>query len=157
LSDLSPTDRAEFHLLVLNPEDRRDALGGLLPSWKPRSPAESFRSRPTIREMASPWNRERYVLVISAPSGRQLVQAVGDAFSETTLGQLRGDLAYLGTGHPESFVVGPRRRVLEYSYRTLIEAWLRTYWLALPLILIAVSGILFVGVRLALRHYGRGR
>jgi hypothetical protein len=157
LSDLSPTDRAEFHLLVLNPEDRRDALGGLLPSWKPRSPAESFRSRPTIREMASPWNRERYVLVISAPSGRQLVQAVGDAFSETTLGQLRGDLAYLGAGHPESFVVGPRHRVLEYSYRTLIEAWLRTYWLALPLILIAVSGILFVGVRLALRHYGRGR
>jgi len=157
MSDLSPTDRAEFHLLFLNLEDRRDSLAALLPNWKPRSPAEAFKSRATIREMASPWNRQRYVLVISAPSGRQLLRAVGDVFADANLGQLRGDVAYLGAGHPESFVVGPRRRVLEYSYQTLIEAWLRTYWLALPLILIAVSGILFVGVRLALRHYGRGR
>ena len=157
LHDLSPTDRAESHLLFLNLEDRRDSLAAILTSWKPRSPAEAFRTRPMIREMASPWNRERHVLIISAPSGRQLAEAVGDALADVTLGQLRGDVAYLGAGHPESFVVGPRRRSLEYSYRTLIEAWLRTYWLALPLILIAVSGILFVGVRLALRHYGRGR
>jgi hypothetical protein len=157
LSDLTPAERAEYHLLFLNLEDRRDPLAAILPGWKPRSPAEAFRNRPMIREMASPWNRERYVLIVSAPSGRQLAQTVGDMFADATLGQLRGDVAYLGAGHPESFVVGPRRRILEYSYRTLIEAWLRTYWLALPLILIAVSGILFVGVRLALRHYGRGR
>ena len=155
LSDLSPTGRAESHLLFLNLEDHRDPLASLLPGWKPRPPAESFKSRPTIREMTSPWNRDRYVLVISAPSGRSLQQAVSDAFSDGNLRQLRGDVAYLGAGHPESFVVGPRRRILEYSYSALIEAWLRTYWLALPLILITVSGLLFVGVRLALRHYGR--
>ena len=155
--DLTPTDRAESHLMFLNVEDRRDPLAPLLPGWKPRPPAEALRSRPVVREMPSPWNRQRYALVISAPSGRQLVQAVGDTFADANLGQLRGDVAYVGAGHPESFVVGPRHRILEYSYPTLIEAWLRAYWLALPLILIAVSGILFVGVRLALRHYGRGR
>jgi len=157
LGDLSQTERAESHLLFLNLEDRRDPLAALLPSWKPRAPAESFKSRPTIREMTSPWNRERHVLVIGAQSGRQLLQAVSDLFLETTLGQLRGDVAYLGTGRPESFVVGPRHRVFEYSYQTLIEAWLRTYWLALPLILITVSGLLFVGVRLALWHHVRNR
>jgi cellulose synthase subunit len=157
LSDLSQTDRAESHLLFLNLEDRRDPLSAILPGWKPRPPAESFKSRPVIREMTSPWNRERYVLVISAPSGGQLPQAVGDLFLDANLGQLRGDVAYLGAGRPESFVVGPRHRILEYSYQTLIEAWLRTYWLAVPLILITVSGLLFVGVRLALWHHGRTR
>ncbi len=157
LQDLSLADRTESHLLFLNLEDRRDPLATILPGWKPPSPPDAFKNRPMIREMASPWNPDRYVLIISAPSGRQLAQTVGDALAEATLGQLRGDVAYLGAGHPESFVFGPRRRILEYSYRTLVEAWLRTYWLVLPLILIAVSGILFVGVRLALRHYGRGR
>lgn len=157
LGDLTPTDRSESHLLFLNVEDRRDPLAALLPGWRPRAPAESLRSRPIVREMPSPWNPERYILVISAPSGRQLAQAIGDAFADANLAQLRGDVAYMGAGHPESFVVGPRRRILDYSYLTLIEAWLRTYWLALPMILIAVSGLLFVGVRLALRHYGRGR
>ena len=50
-------------------------------------------------------------------------------------------------------MAGPRRKIQDYSYQALVEAWLRTYWLALPLILITVSGLLFVGVRLALRHY----
>lgn len=157
LSDLSPTDRTESHLLFLSLEERRDPLAAVLPNWRPPPPAESYRHRPTIREMASPWNRARYLLIISAPSGRQLAQAISDMFSDANLGQLRGDVSYLGAGHPESFVVGPRRRMVEYSYQTLIEAWVRTYWLALPLILITVSGILFVGVRLALRHYGRSR
>jgi len=157
LGDLTATDRSESHLLFLNVEDRRDPLAAVLAGWRPRAPAESLRSRPIVREMPSPWNRQRYLLVISAPSARQLVQAIADTFADGSLGQLRGDVAYLSAGHPESFVVGPRRRTLEYSYRTLIEAWLRTYWLALPLILITASGILFVGVRLALRHYGRGR
>jgi hypothetical protein len=153
LADLTEADRAESHLVFLNLEDRRDPLTALLPGWKPRLPAESLRGRPVIREMASPWNRERYLLMISAPSGRLLVQAVTDAFAEPTLRELRGDVASLAGGRVESFVAGPRRKIQDYSYQTLVEAWLRTYWLALPLILITVSGLLFVGVRLALRHY----
>jgi len=153
LADLTESERAEFHLVFLNLEDRRDPLSALLPSWKPRLPGESLRGRPVIREMASPWNRERYLLVISAPSGRLLLQAVADAFSEPNIRELRGDVASLAGGRVESFVAGPRRKVQDYSYQALFEAWLRTYWLTLPLILITVSGLLFVGVRLALRHY----
>jgi Bacterial cellulose synthase subunit len=153
LADLTESDRAESHLVFLNLEDRRDPLSAVLPGWKARLPAESLRGRPVIREMASPWNRERYLLVISAPSGRLLLQAVVDAFSEPNIRELRGDVASLAGGRVESFVTGPRRKIQEYSYQALFEAWLRTYWLALPLILITVSGLLFVGVRLALRHY----
>jgi hypothetical protein len=156
LVDLTEADGAESHLVFLNVEDRRDPLAARLSGWKPRPPVESLRNRPTIRAMASPWNRQRHLLVISAPSGRQLLQAVTDVFSESSLGQLRGDLAYVAAGRAESFVVGPRRQILEYSYQALVEAWLRTYWLALPIILITVSALLFIGVRLALRHQGRG-
>jgi hypothetical protein len=53
-------------------------------------------------------------------------------------------------------VVGPRSKTTEYSYPLFIEAWLRTHWVALPIILIAVSGLLFVGLRMALRHYSAG-
>lgn len=155
LGDLTPTDRAQSHLVFLNLEDRRDPLTTLLPNWKPRPPMESLKGRPTIREMLSPWNSQRYLLVISAQSRRLLHQAVRDVFSESTLDRLGGDFAYLTGRHPDAFVVGPRHRVLEYSYQTFIAAWLRTHWLALPIILIAVSGLLFVGVRLALRHYSR--
>jgi len=152
-SELTQTDRSQSHLVFLNLEERRDPLTALLPNWKPRPPVESLRGRPTIREMTSPWSPQRYVLVISAQSGRLLQHAVRDVFSEPTLGRLRGDVAYLAAGHPDSFVSGPKRRVRESAYLTFVEAWLRTHWLALPIILIAVSGLLFVGVRLALRHY----
>lgn len=153
LAELTEAERAESHLVFLNLEDRRDPLTALLPGWRPRLLAESLRGRPLIREMASPWNRDRYLLIISAPSGRLLRQAVVDAFAEPTLRALRGDVASVAGGRVEAFVVGPRRTIQEYSYQALVEAWLRTYWLALPLILITVSGLLFVGVRLALRHY----
>lgn len=155
LSDLTAADRAQSHLVFLNPEDRRDPLTTLLPNWKPRPPMESFKGRPTIREMLSPWNSQRYLLIINAPSKRLLHQTVRDVFSESTLDRLGGDFAYLGGRQPDAFVVGPRHRMLDYSYQTFIAAWLRTHWLALPIILIAVSGLLFVGVRLALRHYSR--
>lgn len=153
LSDLSRADLSEFHLIFLNLEGRQDRLAALLPNWKPTPRVGSFGGSPTIREMTSPWNPARYVLVISARSGRQLHQAVTDALSESTRGQLRGDFAYLGANRPESFVLGPRRRTADYSYQVFIEAWLRAHWLALPVVLITVSGLLSVGVRLGLHRY----
>ena len=154
LGELNRADLAQSHVVFLNLEDRRDSLAALLPNWRPRA----ARGHPTVRELISPWNRQRYVLVVSAPSGRQLHQAVADVFSEATLNGLRGDAASLATaGHPESFVVGPRHKVVEYSYQAFVEAWLRTHWLALPIILITTSALLFVGVRLALRHYRADR
>ncbi|MGH7429749.1 MAG: cellulose biosynthesis cyclic di-GMP-binding regulatory protein BcsB, partial [Candidatus Methylomirabilaceae bacterium] len=157
LGDLTGADLSESHLVFLNLEGRRDPSTALLSNWKPTPRMESLKGRPTIREMASPWNPQRYALVISAQSGRQLHRAVSEGLSESNLPQLRGDVAYLAANRPESFVLGPRRKLAEYSYQIFVEAWLRAHWLALPIILITVSGLLFVGVRLALRHYGRNR
>lgn len=157
LGDLTHADLSESHLVFLNVEGRRDPLTALLPNWKPRPRMASLNGLPIIREMPSPWNPQRYVLVISARSGRQLHRSVSQGLSESTLAQLRGDVAYLAADRPESFVLGPRSKIAEYSYQIFIEAWLRAHWLALPIILITVSGLLFVGVRLALRHYGRHR
>jgi len=157
LTDLSRANLSEFHLVFLNLEGRRDRLTALLPNWKATPRVESSGGRPTIREMASPWNLKRYILVISARSGRQLHQAVSAALSESNLAQLRGDFAYLGTNRPESFVLGPRRKTADYSHQVFIEAWLRAHWLALPVILITVSGLLSVGVRLGLHRYRLSR
>jgi hypothetical protein len=153
LGDLTEADLTDFHLVFLNAENHPDRLTALLPGWKARPSATSFKRHPVIREMASPWNPQRYILIISAKS-RQLHRAVSEGFSQSNLVQLRGDIAYLTAKRPESFVLGPRLKVTEYSYFLFMEAWLRAHWLALPIILIAVSGLLFVGVRLALRHYG---
>jgi hypothetical protein len=148
IGDLTEADRADFHLVFLNLDTRTDRLAALLSGWNSRP----FKGRPVMREMQSPWNPQRYILVFSAKPG-QLHRAVGEAFSPSTLAQLRGDAAYLTGKRPESFVIGPRRRISEYSYFLFIEAWLRAHWLALPIILIAVSGLLFAGVRIILRHY----
>jgi hypothetical protein len=153
LGGLTQPDLAQSHLIFLNLEAQRDPLTPLLGNWKGGAALKSRNGKPVIREMASPWNAEKYVLVVSAHQGR-LHRAVSEWFSEHNLRDLRGDIAYLGAKGPESFVLGPRLTVTEYSYALLIEAWLRTHWLVLPLILIAVSALLLVAVRLALRHYG---
>lgn len=148
MGDLTETERADFHLVFLNPETRPDRLAGILSGWNSRA----FKGRPVMREMRSPWNAQRYILVFNAKPG-QLHRAVSEAFSPSTLAQLRGDAAYLTGKRPETLMIGPRHKMSEYSYFLLIEAWLRAHWLALPIILIAVSGLLFAGVRIVLRHY----
>src|SRR5262245_56100723 len=109
-----------------------------LASWRPQLEVlralgqESFQDELGLSALARPYQRHHEVSPIL--NGRKP--------REWRLG--------IGLGR-----VFPRRRVLEYSYQALVEAWLRTYWLGLPIILITVSALLFVGVRLALRHYGR--
>jgi hypothetical protein len=149
MGDLAQPELSDSHLVVLNTQNHPDALAALLSTWNSRP----FKGRPVMREMASPWNAQRYILVISAKPG-QLHRAVSEGFSQSSIAQLRGDAAYLTARSPESFVIGPRVKTSEYSYFLFVEAWLRAHWLALPIILIAVSGLLFVGVRMALRHYG---
>ncbi len=154
LAELTRAELAEFHLVILAPERRRDPLAQLLPDWRPPARKTSVDGQPIVRALASPWSPQKYVLVIGAAPGR-LQRAVSIAFSEPGLSQLRGDVTYLGDTRLEAFTLGPRRRVTEYSYLIFIEAWLRAHWLALPIILITVSALLFVGVRLGLRRYRR--
>jgi hypothetical protein len=152
LVGLTQPDLTRSHVIFLNVEAQRDALTPLLGKWKGAGNLNTRNGKPVIREMASPWNPAKYVLVVSAHAGH-LHRAVSEWFSDHNLSNLRGDIAYLGAKGPESSVLGPRLKVTEYSYALLMEAWLRTHWLVLPLILIAVSALLFAAVRLALRHY----
>jgi hypothetical protein len=49
--------------------------------------------------------------------------------------------------------VSKLQEIDEGSFLSHLEAWLRVNWLALPIILTSVSGLLFVGLRLVLTHY----
>lgn len=154
LAELTQPELAESHLVVLGLERRRDPLAQLLPDWRPPARTPSLEGQPIVRELVSPWNPRKYVLVIAAAPGR-LQRAVGAVFSPAGLAQLRGDTAYLSDARLEALSLAPRRRVAEYSYLTFIEAWLRAHWLALPIILITVSALLLVGVRLGVRGHRR--
>ncbi|MGH7306650.1 MAG: cellulose biosynthesis cyclic di-GMP-binding regulatory protein BcsB, partial [Candidatus Rokuibacteriota bacterium] len=154
LAELTRDELAESHLMILAPERRRDPLAQLLPGWMPPGRRASVDGHAIVRELASPWNPQKYVVIIGAAPGR-LQRAVSVALSEPGLSQLRGDVAYLSDGRLETLTLGPRRRVGERSYLIFVEAWLRAHWLALPIILITVSALLFVGVRLGLRRYRR--
>ena len=66
---------------------------------------------------------------------------------------MKGEVAYLTPGQAVCFDLSKRKTIQEYSYLTHVEAWLQVNWMALPIILTVVSGVLFVGLRLALNHY----
>lgn len=151
MSELTHSELADSHLVFLNPHNLPAALSQLA-AWN----GKTLKGRAVMRAMSSPWNAQRSILMIGAKPG-ELQRVVSDAFSPSTLSQLRGDAAYLTAKRPESFVVGPRLKLSEYSYFLFIEAWLRAHWLALPIILIAVSALLFLGVRMALRYHGGGK
>ncbi len=112
---------------------------------------------PYVKESFSPGNSAKYVLTISAGSTRALARLSHALFSEGALNRLAGDTAYW-TRHDIVCVSRiPRRDVRTIFYLTDFETWLRTNWIVLPLILTGASGILFVGMRLLLDRYVRGR
>ena len=74
-------------------------------------------------------------------------------FSERVFNELKGDTVYPTQAQPVMRQVSPRRRVEEKFYLTRIEAWLRSNWIALPLILGSASVLMFVALRLALNQY----
>lgn len=154
LAEMTRLELADSHLVILNVDGRRDRLAQLLSDWRPPARTSSMEAQPIVRELVSPWNQHKYVLLIAAAPGR-LQHATGAVLSEAGLAQLGGDTTYVADARLESFSHAPRRRVVEYSYLIFIEAWLRAHWLALPIILITVSALLLVGVRLGLRRYRR--
>jgi cellulose synthase operon protein B len=107
----------------------------------------------TIEESVSPWNDQKYLLSITANSPASLRAAIKMAFSGATLKQLQGDTAHIYPDRISSFRIRPVRLIHEYAYFMHLQAWLRTNWIALPVILTSVSGLLFVGLRLALAQY----
>jgi hypothetical protein len=166
LGRMLPTDRVNFRLRTVqqltaseksgsnfvylsgrNPQESPDRI---FPQWKRIPPATSRGAAAAVQEARSPWNSERHVIAITAGSTAQLHDGINQLFSETTLRALNGDAAYLTRQGPGTMRLQPVREYRESSVLTRIHAILRTNWLALPLILVFTSGLLFVALRLVL-------
>jgi hypothetical protein len=120
----------------------------------PRLPAEPGGA--IVQESISPWNPKRFILSITARSTAALEDAAGRTFSDGVLVQLAGDTASIGSGRPRCYALAARRTFEQSSYMTHLQARLRANWMALPGVLLLVSGVLFLGLRLALAHYRNG-
>jgi cellulose synthase operon protein B len=106
-----------------------------------------------IQETAAPSSTGKYQLNVLSTSPQALRAAIKTVFSEDVLKQLRGDTADIRADRVSSFKTTPVRRTYEYSYSTHLQAWLRENWIALPVIIVSASCLLFIGLRLALAQY----
>ncbi len=148
-----PVDRSALHFIWL--ETGESASGSLSPIDWSRIPGGPARERlPALLERESPWGGEtKYLLLLRAPSPALLRAAVRGLAAPPFLERLSGDTALLASEGPLGFALEKRTRLVDISYFTRLEAWLRAHWLALPLILAFMSGLLFAGLELALGHY----
>jgi hypothetical protein len=151
LGRLVPTDRFAFSVKRLSELKKQTTIPSHLIALRTGDLPKGALA--TIQESVSPWNDQKYLLSITASSPASLRAAIKTAFSGATLKQLQGDTAYIYPDRVSSFRTRPVRLIQEYSYSTHLQAWLRTNWIALPVILTSVSGLLFVGLRLALAQY----
>jgi hypothetical protein len=106
-----------------------------------------------MQESAAPSNTGKYRLSVISSSPQTLHSAIKTVFSEDILKQLRGDTADIYSNRVSSYKASPVKRSYEYSYSTHLQAWLRENWIALPVIITTASGLLFVGLRIALAQY----
>jgi hypothetical protein len=120
----------------------------------PRLPAEPGGG--IVQESISPWNPRRFILSITARSTTALEDAAARMFTDTVLVQLAGDTASVASGRPRCYALAARRTFEQSSFMTHLQARLRANWMALPGVLLLVSGVLFLGLRLALAHYRNG-
>jgi hypothetical protein len=173
LGKMVPSDHLGFHVrraaevssdlkgasnfIVLNVDAGGLPTEQLFLGWTPPPWIEGLKGAFTIQTWLSSWNREKSVLQLAARSPAALVQGLSLCFSDRMLRELKGDAAYVTPNGAVSLRMSQPRRFEERSYLTRLEAWLRVHWIALPIILALASGILFVGLRLALGHYRRGR
>ncbi len=149
LSDASASQGQ--NAILLEAGDESTALP--LPDLKRLPRGESLGRLPLLQELESRVATGRYVLRLRATTPALLRAAARSLGEPGMLGRLTGDTAFLASEGPLCVRLGPPRRIAEISYLTRLEAWLRAHWLALPLILAAISGLLFMGLRLVLGHY----
>ena len=150
--DLTQAMKSNAHMIVLDvgkAAEGKTVVSGL----ETARGDKSFARYPVIQEVVSPWNSSKYVLRIAANQSGNLQEVVRRFFTDGTLDRLEGDTVYLTPSRPVTFRLAPSQTVGEHFYLTQLEAWLKLNWIALPFILAAVSGLLFLGVRIALNHY----
>jgi hypothetical protein len=128
-----------------------------LPDVKRLPRGDSLLRLPLVQELESPRGDGRFLLRLQAATPALLRAAARGLGEPSVLERLRGDVAFLASEGPQSFRLGTPRRIAEISYLTHLQAWMRAYWIALPLILTATSSLLFMGLRFVLAHYRSGR
>jgi hypothetical protein len=121
-----------------------------LPDLQRLPRGESLGRLPMVQEIEYPAGAGRYVLRLRAATPELLRVAARSLGEPAVLQGLSGDTAFLAAEGSLGFRVGPQRRIVEISYLTRLEAWLRAHWLALPLILASASALLWIGLRLVL-------
>jgi hypothetical protein len=156
LGRLQPADRLLFKVCrtsELRADEKSSSnLISLEVGDLPRSSAARG-ANAVLQESISPWNSQKYVLKLVATSPSGLRSAVRTLFGDGTLNELRGDTAYVYPDRLAYFTVNPSQTIEEYSYLTHLQLWLKENWIALPVILALVSGLLFIALRLILIQY----
>jgi hypothetical protein len=145
---LSEDERSTAHLILLRTSRAADAFAEVLPDPAKAPDQSAGASLPVVQEAISPWNDEKYLLSFHASSAAALLRAFR-SFSDTrVLAELQGDTAFLSARGPVCHTLGARRLVRDASYLTRAEAYLRSHWLALPAVLAAISGLLYIALRM---------
>jgi hypothetical protein len=154
-STLTADERSSSHLILLRTLRGADPFANAVGDPRKADKQGSLAALPVLQEAVSPWNDEKFVLSFRAASGAALLRAFHTLVQPRVLAQLEGDTAFISPRGVACYTLGAQRVFREVSYFTRAEAFLRTNWLALPFIVALASGLLFLGVRLAL-EYRRG-
>jgi hypothetical protein len=156
LGRLAPADRVNFRVRQMGtfPERERNA-SQVISLSDVRGVGQT--SSAVLRESPSEWDQRKFVLAINASSTAALKPAIEQFFAEPGLNRLTGDTAYMTAQGLSCLTTARKKNIGEILLLLRLEVWLRTDWLALPAILIAVSAVLFVAWRLALERYKSSR
>jgi hypothetical protein len=169
LGRLAPADQFRFRVTGLAEAAASGAVDVILlevgdapgspppPDLKRLPRGEALGRLPFVQELESPRGGGRYVLRVRAPTPPLLRAGLRSLSQPSVLNRLSGDTVFLAAEGPVAFRLGPRRTFAEISHLARLEAWVRGHWLALPVILAAVSGLLVVGLRLVLGRYRAAR
>ncbi|MBK9168799.1 MAG: cellulose biosynthesis cyclic di-GMP-binding regulatory protein BcsB [Bryobacterales bacterium] len=130
-------DSSHFIYLRQHPDDEDPA--DLFPGFP--APEPPFTQR--LQMALSPWNRDRVVLVLDRTGANVL--------SGEALASLKGDTLVLRKGGPESLRLSAPRTLRQTFLLRRIEAWISSSWYALPLVVTAISALLYLGWLAAFR------
>jgi len=155
IKEASRSEIGPFNIIALVPEIAGDSVRSLFGRWQPLPWIDSLSSFPRVQQQVSPWNSNKWVLLLEANSVPALQEAVRLCFSGKMLKQITGDSAVLVNGGPVPFAVVRKQSVEEQQYLMRLETWMREHWVTMPVVLTLASAVLFVGLRVVLGNYRR--
>lgn len=149
-SALTAAERASAHLVLLRTGTQPDAFESAFPDW--RKARESAGAVVVLQAAESPWSRGHHLLSLRGSSASRLLRGFRALNEGRGWERFSGDTAFVTSRGTTSVTLGTQRQVSEADYLVYVDAWLRSHWLALPLVLTVVSALLVLALRLALAH-----